>query len=274
MGAPLNEQGDHAYLLHIVRSLKNTGKGACILPHGVLFRGNAEAEIRRNLIRRGYIKGIIGLPANLFFGTGIPACIIVLDKQDAQERKGIFMIDASGGFMRDGPKNRLRAQDIHKIVDVFTRLADVPRFSRMVAVEEIEMNDFKLNLPRYVDRQTPKDRQHIDAHPRRHPGGGYRRAGCVLAGLPRSAGPAGLAWRIRAASSSTRAGPAAMGRCRAASSIPAQRATLAASREAAAPAREQERRGQPPMPALGRVHREVAGARAYRRCVQDCNAHA
>ena len=163
-GAPPNKQGDYAYLLHIVRSLKNTGKGACILPHGVLFRGNAEAEIRRNLIRRSYIKGIIGLPANLFYGTGIPACIIVLDKQDAQARKGIFMIDASGGFMKDGPKNRLRAQDIHKIVDTFTRLAEVPRFSRMVGVEEIEKNDFNLNLPRYIDSQMPEDRQDIDAH--------------------------------------------------------------------------------------------------------------
>jgi type I restriction enzyme M protein len=82
-GTPPGKQGDYAYLLHIVRSLKSTGKGACILPHGVLFRGNAEGDIRRNLVRKGYIKGIIGLPANLFYGTGIPACIIVVDKQDA-----------------------------------------------------------------------------------------------------------------------------------------------------------------------------------------------
>ena len=120
-GTPPGKQGDYAYLLHIVRSLKSTGKGACILPHGVLFRGGAEADIRKNLIRKGYIKGIIGLPANLFYGTGIPACIIVIDKQDAHARKGIFMIDASGGFKKDGPKNRLRDMDIHKIVDVFTR---------------------------------------------------------------------------------------------------------------------------------------------------------
>lgn len=115
-GIPPAKQGDYAYLLHIVRSLKSTGKGACILPHGVLFRGNAEADIRRNLIRKGYIKGIIGLPANLFYGTGIPACIIVIDKEEAHNRKGIFMIDASADFMKDGPKNRLRARDIHKIV--------------------------------------------------------------------------------------------------------------------------------------------------------------
>jgi type I restriction enzyme M protein len=95
-GTPPGKQGDYAYLLHIVRSLKSTGRGACILPHGVLFRGNAEADIRKALVRRGYIKGIIGLPANLFYGTGIPACIIVVDKKEAQARKGIFMIDANG----------------------------------------------------------------------------------------------------------------------------------------------------------------------------------
>lgn len=163
-GVPPNKQGDYAYLLHIVRSLKSTGQGACILPHGVLFRGHAEADIRRNLVRRGYIKGIIGLPPNLFYGTGIPACIVVIDKQDARARKGIFMIDASQGFMKDGPKNRLRAQDIHKIVDVFNRHLEVPKYSRMVPFEEIEKNDFNLNLPRYIDSQTPEDIQDIEGH--------------------------------------------------------------------------------------------------------------
>ena len=163
-GTPPAKQGDYAYLLHIVRSLKSTGKGACILPHGVLFRGNAEADIRRNLVGKGYIKGIIGLPANLFYGTGIPACIVVIDKEDARSRKGIFMIDASGGFMKDGPKNRLRSMDIHKIVDVFNKRFDVPRYSRMVPVSEIEQNEFNLNLPRYIDSQTSEDLQDIAGH--------------------------------------------------------------------------------------------------------------
>ncbi len=163
-GTPPAKQGDYAYLLHIIRSLKSTGKGACVLPHGVLFRGNAEADIRRNLVRKGYIKGIIGLPPNLFYGTGIPACIVVVDKAEAQTRRGIFMIDASGGFMKDGPKNRLRAQDIHKIVDVFTRRVEVKRFSRMVSFAEIEKNEFNLNLPRYIDSQTPEDVQDIAGH--------------------------------------------------------------------------------------------------------------
>ena len=163
-GTPPAKQGDYAYLLHIVRSLKSTGKGACILPHGVLFRGNAEADIRKNLIRKGYIKGIIGLPANLFYGTGIPACIIVIDKENAHNRKGIFMVDASSGYMKDGPKNRLRDCDLHQIVDVFNKRLEVPKYSRMVGVEEIEKNDFNLNIPRYIDSQQAEDIQDIEGH--------------------------------------------------------------------------------------------------------------
>jgi type I restriction enzyme M protein len=163
-GVPPAKQGDYAYLLHIVRSLKSSGKGACILPHGVLFRGNAEADIRRNLIRKGYIKGIIGLPPNLFFGTGIPACIIVIDKANAHNRKAIFMIDASAGYMKDGPKNRLRDMDIHKIVDVFNKRLEIPKYSRMIGLEEIEKNDFNLNLPRYIDSQQAEDIQDIEGH--------------------------------------------------------------------------------------------------------------
>ena len=163
-GTPPARQGDYAYLLHIVRSLKSTGKGACILPHGVLFRGNAEADIRRALVRKGYVKGIIGLPANLFYGTGIPACIVVIDKEGAQARKGIFMIDGAAGFMKDGPKNRLRAMDIHRIVDTFNKGLDVPKYARMVPFAEIEKNEFNLNLPRYIDSQMPEDIQDIGGH--------------------------------------------------------------------------------------------------------------
>jgi len=164
-GTPPDKQGDYAYLLHIIRSLKSTGRAACILPHGVLFRGNAEAEIRQSLVRRGLIQAIIGLPANLFYGTGIPACILVIDKAGAAARKGIFMIDAAHGFMKDGPKNRLRERDIHRIVDAFTTLdSSDPRYARMVGLDEIEQNDFNLNLPRYIDSSTPEDQQDIDAH--------------------------------------------------------------------------------------------------------------
>jgi type I restriction enzyme M protein len=165
-GEPPAKQGDYAYLLHIIRSMKGAGKGACILPHGVLFRGNAEATIRQQLVRSGILKGIIGLPANLFYGTGIPACILVLDKENASARKGVFMIDASKGFIKDGNKNRLREQDIHLIVDTFTRQTDTPRYGRMVSLAEIAdpRNDFNLNLPRYIDSTAPEDLQDIDGH--------------------------------------------------------------------------------------------------------------
>ncbi len=163
-GVPPAKNGDYAFLLHFIRSLKSTGKGAIILPHGVLFRGNVEADIRQNIIRRGYIKGIIGLPPNLFYGTGIPACIIVIDKENAANRRGIFMIDAGKGFVKDGNKNRLREQDIHKIVDVFNKQSEIPKYARMVTVQEIEENDYNLNIPRYIDSQEEKDIQDIAAH--------------------------------------------------------------------------------------------------------------
>jgi type I restriction enzyme M protein len=163
-GIPPNKNGDYAFLLHLLTSLKSRGKGAIILPHGVLFRGNVEAEIRKNIIQRGYIQGIIGLPPNLFYGTGIPACIIVLDKEHAAGRTGVYMIDASKGFRKDGNKNRLRDQDIHKIVDAFTRQLAIAQYARLVPVAEIEANDYNLNIPRYIDSTEPEDLQDIDAH--------------------------------------------------------------------------------------------------------------
>lgn len=163
---PPEKNGDFAFLLHMLKSLKSTGKGAVILPHGVLFRGNAEGAIRKEIIKRGYIKGIIGLPSNLFYGTGIPACILVIDKENAHARTGIFMIDASTGFEKDGPKNRLRPRDMHKIVDAFTKQIEIPGYSRMVPVSEIEngANDFNLNIPRYIDSSEPEDIQDLHAH--------------------------------------------------------------------------------------------------------------
>lgn len=165
-GIPPKKNGDYAFLLHVIRSLNSTGKGCIVLPHGVLFRGNAEGEIRKNLIKRGYIKGIIGLPANLFYGTGIPACLIIINKEGAESRKGIFMLDASKGYYKDGNKNRLRSRDIHKIVDVFRNQIELDKYSRLVPNEEIsnEKNNFNLNIPRYIDSQEDEDLQDIHAH--------------------------------------------------------------------------------------------------------------
>ncbi|MDO3175900.1 type I restriction-modification system subunit M [Mycobacteroides abscessus] len=165
-GRPPEKNGDYAFLLHVIKSLKSTGKAAVILPHGVLFRGGAEATIRKQLLKRGYIKGVIGLPPNLFYGTGIPACIVVIDKENAAGRTGVFMLDASKGFMKDGPKNRLRSQDLHKVVDVFTKQSDIERYSRMVPMKEIvdPKNDYNLNIPRYIDSSEPEDIQDLHAH--------------------------------------------------------------------------------------------------------------
>ena len=165
-GRPPEKNGDYAFLLHALKSLKSTGKGAIILPHGVLFRGNAEGSIRQRLLKHGFIKGVIGLPANLFYGTGIPACIVILDKEDAAARTGVFMIDASKAYIKDGNKNRLRSQDLHKIVDTFTKQIEIPRYSRMVPMAEIAdaKNDFNLNIPRYIDSSEPEDLQDLHAH--------------------------------------------------------------------------------------------------------------
>jgi type I restriction enzyme M protein len=165
-GVPPAKNGDYAFLLHLIKSLRTNGKGAIILPHGVLFRVNKEWDIRQNLVKRGLIKGIIGLPPNLFYGTGIPACIVVIDKENAQARTSLFMIDASRGFVKDGNKNRLRDQDIHKIVDVFNKQTTISGYSRMVSIAEIASpgNDFNLNIPRYIDSSEPEDLQDLDGH--------------------------------------------------------------------------------------------------------------
>jgi type I restriction enzyme M protein len=165
---PPEKNGDYAWLLHCISSLNSNGKGAVILPHGVLFRGNAEAVIREKLIKSRIIKGIIGLPTNLFYGTGIPACIIVIDKapkQEIMERKGIYIMDASKGFIKDGNKNRLREQDIRKIVDYFTeQKTDDPSFAKFVKYSDIEKNDYNLNITRYIDAGDKEDFQNIEAH--------------------------------------------------------------------------------------------------------------
>ena len=163
---PPKKNGDFAFLLHLIKSLKSKGKGCIVMPLGVLFRGNAEADIRKKIIQKGYIKGIIGLPPNLFYGTGIAACLVVLDKEDVDKRDSIFMIDASKGFIKDGNKNRLREQDIHKIVDTFNNRIETSKYSRIIPVSEIAdpKNDYNLNIPRYIDSQEEEDLQDIEAH--------------------------------------------------------------------------------------------------------------
>ena len=164
---PPDKNGDYAWLLHILKSLKSTGKAAVILPHGVLFRGNAEGTIRRKIIDKGWIKGIISLPPNLFFGTGIAACILVIDKEGAANRQGIFMIDASHGYVKDGNKNRLREQDVYRIVTTWEeQIENDPKYARFVPNSEIKSkrNDYDLNITRYIDSYAKEDLQDIEGH--------------------------------------------------------------------------------------------------------------
>lgn len=164
---PPKKNGDFAFLLHLIKSLKSKGKACIVMPLGVLFRGNSEAEIRKKVIKQGYIKGIIALPPNLFYGTGIAACLMIIDKEGAKDRKSIFMIDASKDFKKDGNKNRLRERDIHKIVDTFkNKITTDPKYAREIPFTEIEdpKNDFNLNIPRYIDSQNTEDIQDIEAH--------------------------------------------------------------------------------------------------------------
>jgi len=161
---PPAKNGDYAWMLHVLRSLNQKGRAALIFPHGVLSRG-AEGELRKYFIDHGFIEGIIGLPTNLFYGTGIAASIVILDKANAGSRKGIFMINASRGFVKDGSKNRLREQDIRKITDAYLGELEITNFSRFVSNDEIiEMNEYNLNISRYMDSGETEDIQDIEGH--------------------------------------------------------------------------------------------------------------
>lgn len=164
-GIPPEKNGDWAWFLHVLKSLTADGKAAIIMPHGILFRGNAEETIRKQVLARKYITGIVSLPANLFYGTGIPACIVVVDKEHADDHEGIFMIDASQGFKKNGNKNRLREQDIERIVQTYNLRREIDGYSRMVSYEEIlEGNGGNLNVPRYIQRPSTELPQNIAAH--------------------------------------------------------------------------------------------------------------
>ena len=166
-GIPPEKNGDFAWFLHVIKSLDSKGKAGIVMPHGVLFRGNAEETIRKEILKRRYIKGIVSLPANLFYGTGIPACLVFIDKEDAETREGIFFIDASSGYKKDGNKNRLREQDIEKIVRVYTAQEEIRGYSRLVPYSEIldeSTNDGNMNVPRYIQRIDDSLPQNIAAH--------------------------------------------------------------------------------------------------------------
>ncbi|WP_449036139.1 type I restriction-modification system subunit M [Peptostreptococcus stomatis] len=148
-------KADYAFLLHDLFHIKPDGIMTIVLPHGVLFRGGEEGEIRKNLIENNHIDAIIGLPANIFFGTGIPTIIIVLKQK--RENTDTLIIDASKGFIKEGKNNKLRASDIKRIVDAVMNRESIDKFSRLVSREEIRSNDYNLNIPRYVDSSEPAE---------------------------------------------------------------------------------------------------------------------
>lgn len=148
-------KADYAFLLHDLFHIKPEGIMTIVLPHGVLFRGGEEGQIRKNLIENNHIDTIIGLPANIFFGTGIPTIIIVLKQK--RENTDTLIIDASKGFIKEGKNNKLRASDIKRIVDAVMNRESIDKFSRLVSREEIRSNDYNLNIPRYVDSSEPAE---------------------------------------------------------------------------------------------------------------------
>lgn len=159
-GLAPSSKADYAFLLHDLYHLRPDGIMTIVLPHGVLFRGGEEGEIRKNLLEQNHIDTIIGLPANIFFGTGIPTIIMVLRQK--RENRDVLFIDASKGFAKEGKNNKLRARDIKKIFDTYKARADVPKFSRKVSIDEIRVNDYNLNIPRYVD--SSDDGEHWDLY--------------------------------------------------------------------------------------------------------------
>ena len=153
-GIAPKSKADYAFLLHDLYHVKPNGIMTIVLPHGVLFRSGSEEEIRKNLIEKNNIDTIIGLPANIFYGTGIPTIIMILKQK--RENTDILIIDASKGFAKEGKNNKLRSRDIKKIVDTYKQRVDIPKFSKVVSLEEIRKNDYNLNIPRYVDSSEEK----------------------------------------------------------------------------------------------------------------------
>lgn len=155
---PPQKNADFAFLLHIVKTLNANGRAGVVLPHGVLFRGSAEGRIREQLIKNGLVEAIISLPAKLFYGTGIPVAIWILNKNKSEEKKDkILIIDASKEFLEGKNQNSLRKQDIEKVINTFDQYQDVEKYARVIDIKEIKENDFNLNVTRYIDSNEEKE---------------------------------------------------------------------------------------------------------------------
>jgi len=157
-GIPPQSYGDLAFVSHMIASLNSTGRMGTVIPHGVLFRGGAEGKIREGIIKEDIIEAIIGLPPNIFYGTGIPAALLIINKNKPPEKKDkILFIDASSGFEKVGNKNKLREEDIEKIVTTFDNYKDVEKYAKIISIEEIKENDYNLNISRYIDTNNEEE---------------------------------------------------------------------------------------------------------------------
>lgn len=160
-GLPPKTAGDYAFIQHMITTLNHKGKAGVVMPHGVLFRGAAEGTIRKGLIEEDLIEGVIGLPSNLFYGTGIPACILILNRNKPEEYKNkIFFLDGSQDYQGGKNQNTLRDQDIEKIIATYDKYEEIEKYCRPVSIEEIRENDYNLNITRYID--TTEEEEEID----------------------------------------------------------------------------------------------------------------
>ncbi len=158
------KKADLMFLQHMVAVLKSDGKMATIMPHGVLFRGGQEKEARKKIIERGQLEAVIGLPPALFYGTGIPACVLVINKQAANERKDVLFINADREYKEGKVQNQLRQEDIEKVTHVYRARLEVPGYSKLVPVGKLESEDFNLNIRRYVDNSPAPEPHDVRAH--------------------------------------------------------------------------------------------------------------
>jgi len=162
-GIPPKSYGDLAFVEHMIASLNSKGRMGTIVPHGVLFRGAAEGKIRTSILKDDLIEAVIGLPQNIFYGTGIPAALLIINKDKVVSRKNkVLFIDASSGFVKDGNKNKLRDEDIEKIIEAFNNFETLEKYAEVVELKNIEENDYNLNISRYVDTSEEEEDVDID----------------------------------------------------------------------------------------------------------------
>ncbi len=162
-GIPPTSYGDLAFVEHMISSLNSKGRMGTVVPHGVLFRGSSEGKIRTGILNDDLIEAVIGLPQNIFYGTGIPAALLIVNKDKVEERKNkVLFIDASQGFIKDGNKNKLRDEDIEKIITTFDNFENVEKYAEVVELDTIKENDYNLNISRYVDTTEEEEPVDID----------------------------------------------------------------------------------------------------------------